>query len=463
MNERKINKIPPMHPVSERGKREGEMHFRFMKRADEILANEATFIKNDKSVKIGLEVEYSITNSDCHQQSENVRNAIISENSEFTDVELGAAQLELRTDPIDITQDEGITQVFDQLKEREHSVCLSAARKGSRVIKAGSNPFVLPEDIVRTNKQKYQDVPNFHNDNKRRGLNTVIGSEPIDVGDAAIIAVMNSVQANIEAKNFSDAIDKINRSLIISPIATALGANARFVGLRDTGMEDVRMVAWEISHDTRTLEQSESGFLTRVGLPGFYYKNMRDYLQRVSAYPFILHIPEHALEVSIGLYWNDARIKFINDSIVVEFRPVSTQPTPEENVAIMSFYVGRLLWSQNHRETLLPIELVRQNKKAAMEKGLDALIWTIDTEQGLCQLQAREMVNSEMAKAIAGLKENHVANIDWVEKEFAKLSARVQEGTLSSKVASHVQKLVNLPREAALIDAFEANGLLTPR
>ncbi len=67
----------------------------------EILSNEERFIKNDNSIKCGLEIEYGLINEENEPVEETDRD-FICKNTDFTDIELGAAQLELRTDPIDL-------------------------------------------------------------------------------------------------------------------------------------------------------------------------------------------------------------------------------------------------------------------------------------------------------------------------------------------------------------------------
>lgn len=65
-------------------------------------------------------------------------------------------------------------------------------------------------------------MPDFHNTNRRKDLDTIIGKEEkVDIGDAAIIGLTNSVQLNIEAKNFADSIDLLNRSFGIGPMVVS--------------------------------------------------------------------------------------------------------------------------------------------------------------------------------------------------------------------------------------------------
>jgi hypothetical protein len=367
----------------------------------DILKNEERFLKDGEDIKCGLEVEYSLLSSDGDPVSEEERDRIC-EKLPYTDIELGAAQLEMRTEPIDIR--EGINKLLSELIEREQQIRGIAAQENTALLRSGTNPFVLVKEIERSSASKYKIVPNFHNDN-RTDMATVIGSRgSVDIGDAAIIGITNSVQINVEAKSFTDSVDMLNRSFPIGPMVVAAFGNARFLELKDTGVEDLRMIAWEKSHDTRRPEELEEGKVTRIGLPARYYKDLEDYFKSVAEYPFILNAPESALQIGLGLNWRDTRIKVVDDSLVVEFRPVSTQPVAEESFASMMFYLGRLLWSKGNKEELLPIEYVKQNRDSAMLEGLRGELW-INRNGGVEKLKAPEALMLEVNRGAKALEE----------------------------------------------------------
>jgi hypothetical protein len=364
----------------------------------------------------------------------------------------------LRTDPIDIQSGSGFEDVYNQLSNRENEMVALAHEQKAHVLSIGANPFIPVCNIARSNKLKYRMVPNFHNTNRKTPF-TFLGDEKIDIGDASVVGLLNSVQANIEAKSFEDSIDKLNRSFAISPLMVALTANARFLDLKDTSYEDVRMVAWEVSHDTRTQEERDNGILTRVGLPENYYTDISDYLQRIMAYPFILNVPDHALEVGIGLNWRDARIKFIGNSAVVEFRPVSTQITPEENISAMAFFVGRLLWSQRNNEQLLPMHLVHINKREAMAHGNNATLWVHEGNNGFIKVSAQEVLPIETERAIKGLEEHDIPNMEYNRELITKLGKNIIDGTPSSQLTKHVKATHAIRKEAIISGLSRINAI----
>src|SRR3989344_1573214 len=332
-------------------RQEKEMLESFNAQAKDLLASKDRFIKNGHSVKVGLESELAIhaklTSSELVQK----RDAIIADNSDFADVELGASQIEIRTPPIDLVSVGGLQSLMGLYDKRFANVLDSARRHGVGILRIGANPFLPTIGTPRTDKPKYHLVPDFYNHHRNSQRDTLIGlgRHRVDIGDAAVVSLFQSFKVNLEAKSLEDACDKMNRSMAIVPYLLAFSGNARYLNCRDIQIQDTRMMSWEISHDPRSF--CDTGFQDlriisweksfdvrpektedwqnelRVGLPGRYFKDLADYLWRAGMFPFILHNPEAALAISIGMTWLDARTKFIGDSAIVELRLLSTQPT----------------------------------------------------------------------------------------------------------------------------------------
>ena len=377
--------------------RERLMRVAFTDQSEKVLASENKFKKKPGNLRVGLEIECSLIKPNGSPVSETERDGIVNSHEAF-DAELGSSQIEWRTDPFYINDSNEMHKMIYQLGEREKYLASSVKKIGAHILRSGSNPFVDIIDISRTQKLKYKQVPDFHNQN-RKITDTILGKrEHIDAGDASIVALFNSVQCNLEASGFKDAIDMTNRSLMIGPIIISIAGNSRFLEGKDLGVSDIRMPAWEKSHEIRTPEEIAYNMPTRVGPANKYYKDLRDYFRDVSQHDFILFDEEHALQMGIGLFWKDTRIKVINDSLVVEFRPISLQPTLEEDTAVMLFYLGRLLWSQKQQEPLLPIDLVKENRQQAMENGINGNIVS-SVNGGLKWEQAWEMLPKEIDRA----------------------------------------------------------------
>ena len=404
-----------------------------------VLANQNQYRKTGRR-KIGLETEYSLIHSDGSQASEQQRDAIINGHKSWLQPELGAAQLELTTDPEPIC-DQGITRMIDQLVQRETYIYCAAKSQGLQVLKSGTNPFIQINEIVRSSKPKYQIVPDFYN-KERTNDDTIIGrTEKVDVGDLSIIALFNSIQLNLEASSPEDGIDLLNRAIAISPTVVALTGNSRYLSGKDTNISDMRMLAWSKAVDTRTPEQKRNGIEeTRAGIPDQYFDSLDHYFRQIKRYPFILDAPEVALAVGIGMYWKDARVKVIGYILVVEPRPIPMQPTIQENIAATLFYLGRLNYSQIEKEALLPMSLVKENKQSAMQDGLYSNLWNM--RNGLITKScAKEIMLEEIQKAEAGLSN---LGLNREQLNYLKLlKERINIGTPSDQLARLVQRYQN--------------------
>ncbi len=423
-----------------------------------ILANPNKYTKKTTYRQVGLETEYPIVDGKGNPCTESDRDAIKNAKP-WLQPELGAAQIELTTDPEPINT-RGISRMIDQLADREAYVVQAAAKRGLHVLRSGTNPWLRIGDTIRTNKPKYQQVPDFY-DRERTIDDTQIGiKDKVDICSLGVITLFQSIQLNIEARNAEDGIDLLNRAIATSPTVVAITGNSRYLEQVDTGLADMRMLAWKNAVDTRTQREIAEGIEeTRAGMPDNYYDSLSDYFAQVRKYPFILDkpaelseskLPEYAMAVGIGMYWKDARLKIIGDSLIVEPRPIPMQPTLEENIAAVLMYLGRLNYSQIEQESLLPMTLLKQNKMEAMAYGLRSKLWTTDG-QLIARRDAKEIMTTELEKAkeglrLLGLSPDQVSYVDLLED-------RLYTGIPSDKLAGYVtiaQQQGASPREAII-------------
>ncbi len=454
--------------------REKEMHEAFWQRARKILKNPDRFLKNQCTLRAGFEMEYSLMDKELKPVSESSRDELVQthkraheqvrkeyKNFSFLDGELGAFQLELRTPPHNLSE-LGITELGKILSDLENVLKEISSASNMNLLRIGSNPLIPISEIpLSISQEKFRLVPNYHNQHKRWDIDTMMGTnDSVNVQDAAVVALFNASQCNIEAYNINDAVDKLNRSLMIGPYIMALCCNSRFLDYKDTGLSDLRMVAWEISHDVRTSREVRRGDSLRVGFPGSYYVDLEDYFNRTASYPFILYQPENAFEVGMGLNWGDSRIKFVDNSCVVEFRLIPMQPTMEEDLAWIIFYLGRLTWSHRRREPLIDSGLVRENRYEVMEKGLKGKLWH-RAQGNLRRSDADMAIKYELQRAKEGVKMLDL--MDTTAKRcFSILENRLIKGAPVDQFAELVRGYVKnkCPMDHALVLAMNDLGIL---
>lgn len=374
----------------------------FEQQVEELFGNEELYRKNYSDVKIGLETEYPAVDKDSNPLPSELRDQVI-EGLDFADVEVGGSQIEVRTDPVKLNS---LSRLEKEMKLIEADLDDEADVRGVDVLRSGTHPFVDLDSIPKSNGDKYREVPAFHDEHRNGHVQEEFGiKETIDPRNADLAAVINSTQTNIEARDFDDAVEKANYTYMISPFLSAISGNARFLDGKDTGVADSRMPLWEKSHDIRT-EDELGERPVEAGKLESYYENLSDYFDRVKEQPFILEEEGAAMDIGIGTFWKDSRIKFKEEpendryDAIVESRVVSTQPTLEEEIAMHGFFIGRLVYAQEEEENLMDIEKVNRNRYTAMHNGLDEKLY--DTEG--VQRDAVEVLEEELVKAEQGLE-----------------------------------------------------------
>lgn len=389
--------------------REEAMRVSFIKVAGKLLEEEEFYGHDEPSYIVGFEHEYPILDRELKLSPENVKKQVLAAIPHST-IELAAHQVETTSSRLSDIRDSGWLSIYGDLAITEQVVVHEVQKSGSHILRIGIVPHVKISSVKPSHGyQKYIRSPNWHRDNQRPGLDTSVGHlEKVDCSNPYVVGLCNSVQVTLDADSFPDAIDKLNRLSMISPMAVALAGNSQFLECQDTGLSDVRFLAWATSHDSRSEEEVLAGRKPRIGLPDDYYVDMRDYFSRILEWPFVLNhednIP-HAFGVGQGLFWREARLKWFHDKgrVGVEFRPISLQPTLEEDLGVMAFVIGRLIWSQRGKEKILPIEVVHANRQAAEKSGLRSVLHFRQEDGSIAASHSAGALDLEIDRATAGL------------------------------------------------------------
>ncbi len=377
-------------------------------------------------VRVGIEMERSCVCFSGQPLPESVRNQLVAKHPGWQ-MELGAAQIEIMTPAIDVTQCGGFTALKGAMIEEDSLLVNVLGSVGARPVRMGSDPIVFADQRGRTTskeKERYRIVPDFHTKNRRPGMPEMIGigrRGQVRVCEATSVVPMSSVQFNMDAASMAEAVALLNAAFEVGPITVALGANARYMNGVDTGFADVRAIVWEMSHDIRTHAEVAHGLSGRTGLPdGYFFDGIGRYLTHLHDQPSILNEPESALTIANGLMWMDARIKFlrvggVDPQIVVEFRPVSVQPSVEDEYFLMAFAVGYVYaCSCGHTFTRLPFHLLHDNRASAALYGSRGKLWTIYNGKPRC-VDASVAVERALDLAVRGMQMLGASDVEIAE------------------------------------------------
>ena len=388
-----------------------KVHSGFKEQVKDIEKNPSRF-ENSEDLKIGFEVEYSLLDSENQQASEEVRDRI-KENEDFLDSELAATVIEARTEPI--SDPNSLEEFEEELQGKEEITAELAAEEGFQLLRNGTNPFPTVGEFRRSGDEnsRYELFANFldqaRNDEMVHDFFGIEeGFDPRDIHYSGMIA---STQTNMQAQSLDDAVNKANFAYMFAPYAEALGANARIMEQKDTGISDVRMPVWEKSADLR--DDDEFGDESpRAGKMQSYLKDIGDYFERLDPV-YVAPDEDSALDQAIANNWEDINIKFADNSALVEIRPLSIQPTVRQDLALSAFMMGRIAYAQQNEEELLDIEKVNRNRYTAMHNGLDEKLY----DSSGIQRDATEVIGEELEYARQGLDNLDVDYESFIQGE----------------------------------------------
>lgn len=444
-----------------------EVHAAFQQQVEEIEQNPSRF-ENSEELKVGFEVEYNLLDRENEQASEETRDRIKNQ-EDFLESELAASVVEARTNPV--SEPTSMEELKRELVQKEERTAELAAEEGFDLLRYGTNPFPTVDEFERSGGEdtRYELFANFldgvRNDgmvHDRFGINESL--DPRDIHYSGMIA---STQTNLQAQSLDDAVDKANFGYMFAPFAEALGANARIMEQKDTGISDVRMPVWEDSADFR--EDGEfGGEAPRAGKMDSYIgkengHNIEDYFERLDPI-YVAADPDSALDQAIDNNWKDINIKFTEDAALVELRPFSIQPSLREDLALSAFMMGRIAYAQDKEihgprgEDLLDIEKVNRNRYTAMHNGLDEKLYDSSGNQR----EATEVIQDELEYARQGLDSLGVDYDSFIQGDQqdlfdTALSERIETGTApADQSAERYNELrQEMPDEEALSEVME--------
>ena len=438
-----------------------EVHAAFQEQVEEIEQNPSRF-ENSEELKVGFEVEYTLLDQENEQASEETRDRIKNQ-EDFLESELAASVVEARTNPV--SEPSSMEDLKRELVQKEERTAELAAEEGFDLLRYGTNPFPTVDEFERSGDEgtRYELFANFldgvRNDgmvHDRFGINESF--DPRDIHYSGMIA---STQTNLQAESLDDAVDKANYGYMFAPFAEALGANARIIEQKDTGISDLRMPVWEDSADFRANDEFGDKPPRAGKIDSYIGKekghDIEDYFERLNPI-YVASDPNSALDQAIDNNWKDINIKFADDAVLVELRPFSIQPSVQEDLALSAFMMGRIAYAQDEKihgqegEELMDIDRVNRNRYTAMYNGMTEKMYDSSGNHR----QAVQVLQDEMDYAWKGLESLGVDYSSFVDGErglFEQVfDERIESGTApGDRSADRYNELrQDMPDEEAL-------------
>jgi gamma-glutamyl:cysteine ligase YbdK (ATP-grasp superfamily) len=389
---------------------------------------------NSEPVRVGVESEFAILDGSSQAPSSKERDRGIKDTT-GAEQELGAAMAETQTPPVRL---DSLEVLENALGLRWNDLVENMAEEGLSVLRYGTHPFVSIDGIETTDGERYDTLVETFEE-KRPESDPFGVKEKVDTINASIPAAICSTQTNIQAESLGDAVEKANYANMVLPYAVALSGNSRIVDGKDTGIADARMPMWE-----RAFNSPETP--NKVGPTDGYFEDIADYYSRLDIFfeNDGASAEEH-LDDAVGEYWKDVRIKMEEDGTktgedcypVVEVRPISMQPSVEEETAVHGFMLGRVAYAQESNEELIEFDKVMENRERAMRSGLEAE--NLYSSNDDIQAGTHGVLRDELDKAREGLEYLGIEEPGYLDL----LEHRIDHGTPSE----HSAKIFNTLRQ----------------
>lgn len=303
--------------------------------------------------------------------------------SEFHVVpEFGSFQIEMNPPPKTLRSN-AFQELYQYLQKIREKMELFGDKNDMDLLPIGIpfhiDPLFYKKYKYIAQKQRYLISSNyFQKENKKGAAISFIDGNYFYLPGNSGLSIINELHIHLQALNIKDLIHLFNYSQMITAPLVSLGANSGITN----GKELINK-----EHQIAIFEQAEGLYdgaenVPRVGLFPGYINSIDDYFYAILSFkPF--YFPENesgeaAFEIMLGKYfgWTRIRVGYKPSAHMrIEFRPLSTQPTILENVALSEFYVKTILGLIQNNHNLLPERFLRKNLDESIKNGMNALLF----------------------------------------------------------------------------------------
>ena len=379
-----------------------------------ILAMIHEYVDRNFERRIGFELEGILKTRNLHPVTETKRDLIILGDPALKD-ELGATQIEATKPPVVIGNGQGISPLVENITSLFQTMKQAARASDLVLLTVGIDPLILAREVKYSAKKpwykagqayfnKYQVFPILPPPSLRipRFLD--------GMDNPAVAGTASGLQFTFDTPNPKSAIEHLNLLVELAPEILAMSGFGSMLFQKFLGASALRIRIWKRSHNTLSAYQLARGMTGNIGMPPDYYHSFEEYLYRLLQYPIILKDRasiEQAFYTAIGHQWRTERLKFFiqNQKVCIESRVSPMQPTLEENIAVVAFAYGLLLFrAHKHGYELLPFRHVKTNFAQAEILGTRAQTYFRDGKNRIKRMPFRKLLPIRITQAQRGLE-----------------------------------------------------------
>ena len=333
--------------------------------------------------RFGVEIEFSLVDENNNLVPGSSLDICKSLSDKYIVPEYGSYQIEVNPQPYKISN-RSFEKLYQNIKEKQKKIEEKCAEKNIQLLSIGIpfniDPFLLHQKNIVTPTPRYLiSTEYFHKINKTGATIKYSNKREINLPGNSGLSIINELHVHVQAMDMDDLIKLFNISQMITAPFVSLSANSGILNGKELIYKD-----YQIS----IFEQAEGIFdgppnIPRVGVFPSYITSTDDYFNTILNFKPLYYPNDNsdanAFELMIGKYFGWTRIRVgyhPSYHMRIEFRPMSTQPTIIENIALSEFYIKTLLFFVEHDIGLIPEKFLKSNFYSSMMKGMKAdLFW----------------------------------------------------------------------------------------
>ena len=356
--------------------------------------------RNDPLFLVGIEIEGCLLNDKgCPVDA----SALIEEslNTKYPlDYEYGKCQFEFKTGPVsfyELSKLNDITQDF--MEALDNRVTKAYPNQNVIPVFLGANPSpIFSDETIITNKPRYKKISEWQSTFPDAQMDGQIFKSNL-IGTA-----IQGFHFHLQGKNADYTVYMFNHILNLIPSSILLGANSRLIAGRIYSIYEPRLFLFDQA------EGQNSGF------PAIskYLDNLEEYVDYVASRQPVLASNYYELEKERH---DDVRIRISDESYRVETRILSVQPTAQELISLVEFFIGYLHHSISEQRPIRPLSDIREERTSVIRSGFNA--------QGVFDFT--ESIRLELDFAKKGLLDLN-SNPEFLDILYRRLEKKVSPG-----------------------------------
>ncbi len=396
--------------------------------------NAERYTQNNRVRLFGTEQEYLIVDNELNLKPGSGKELIESASSVWTS-EMGSWQLEMVLGPYEL-DNKALSLLTAETTHHKKALTIMANDGDSHVLGIGLMPKLDLEEIAN-GKDIFSPNPRYalsayYFKEKGAGKTTIHTKDhhKFILEDEKAMTLINSIHVNLQATNEKEAMKLFNYSQMLVPVFVALSANSGIINGKELAMRGYQVKMFEeVDFD---MERN----VPRAGLFPSYITSMEHYFSTALLFaPIYKPSPTEVCEdlgmISFkqaeGSYFPWVRLRTgetPNNHLRIEFRPIAMQPSSEESAALIQFYMMNVLAMTQREDTLLPFDLVKENLRSAMSKGMNATLWWKNGDI-ITRIPVSQYINYAIEESIEfGIRNNYLQESDIHRFELVKARAQ---------------------------------------